>query len=225
MATQLCFLGASNPETIRMLAALRKAGQIVEVAGFIDNDRSKWGNNFWGFPILGGSELVSELAARDVRFVNLITGSAAARYETSRDILCRGGKLCNFIHPNVDLTMVSLGVGNYIQEAVVLQAQVQVGDNSSIHMGAKIGHDSIVGSSTFIAHEVSVSGCCRIGNGVFVGTNATILPRVTIGNWAVIGAGAVVNKDVPAGAVIVGNPGRLLRIDEASATREHVLAI
>ncbi len=47
-----------------------------------------------------------------------------------------------------------------------------------------------------------------IGHRVWVGGHATILPGVTIGDEAIIGAGAVVTKDVPAGAVVVGNPAR-----------------
>ena len=43
-----------------------------------------------------------------------------------------------------------------------------------------------------------------------IGTGAIILPGVTVGEGAVVGAGAVVTKDVPAGAVIAGNPARVL---------------
>ena len=50
----------------------------------------------------------------------------------------------------------------------------------------------------------------HIGNKVWLGRGATILPGVTIGEGAVIGARAVVTKDVPAGHICVGNPGRLL---------------
>jgi acetyltransferase-like isoleucine patch superfamily enzyme len=50
----------------------------------------------------------------------------------------------------------------------------------------------------------------RIGNKVWLGRGAVILPGVTIGEDAVVGAAAVVTKDVPAGHICVGNPGRLL---------------
>jgi acetyltransferase-like isoleucine patch superfamily enzyme len=49
-----------------------------------------------------------------------------------------------------------------------------------------------------------------IGRGVFVGTRAMVLKGVTIGDRAVVGAGAVVTKDVPPGAIAVGNPARIL---------------
>jgi maltose O-acetyltransferase len=50
-----------------------------------------------------------------------------------------------------------------------------------------------------------------IGSDVWVGGGAIILPGVTIGDRAVIGAGSVVTKDIPAGALAVGNPCRVVR--------------
>jgi len=47
-----------------------------------------------------------------------------------------------------------------------------------------------------------------IGQDVWVGGAAVILPGVTIGDGAIIGAGSVVTRDVPEGAVVVGNPAR-----------------
>jgi sugar O-acyltransferase (sialic acid O-acetyltransferase NeuD family) len=203
-------LGAANPETVRMIAALRRSGPDLEFA-LLDNDVSKHGADFYGFPVLGGVERVSDLAGDDVVFVNLITGSTTARFETSRDIVRRGGTLGNFIHPSIDLMMTQIGLGNYLQEAVILQAEVVLGNNSSIHMGTLVGHETRIGSSVFVAHGVSISGCCEIGDGTFIGTNASVLPRVRIGRWVTVGAGCVVNKDVPDYSVIVGNPGRVIR--------------
>jgi acetyltransferase-like isoleucine patch superfamily enzyme len=50
-----------------------------------------------------------------------------------------------------------------------------------------------------------------IGNDVWIGSHACILSGVTIGDGAVIGAYAVVAKDVPPYAIVVGNPGRIVR--------------
>lgn len=51
----------------------------------------------------------------------------------------------------------------------------------------------------------------HIGRNVWIGAGAVILPGVTIGDNTVIGAGSVVNKDIPANVVAVGNPCRVLR--------------
>lgn len=208
---KIVFFGAANPETARMIAAIQRVQPDFQALGFLDNDPAKWQTTFLGLPVFGGYDCVASLAADGARFVNLITGSTLARCQVTREIVARGATLTNFIHPSIDLTLTRLGTGNYLQEAVVVQADVEIGDNCSIHMGALIGHESRIGHSVFIAHAVSVSGSVHIGDGTFVGTNATILPRVRIGKWVTIGAGSVVTKDVPDYAVLVGNPGRIIR--------------
>lgn len=50
-----------------------------------------------------------------------------------------------------------------------------------------------------------------IGNNVWIGANVTVLPGVSIGDNSVIGAGSVVNKDIPANVLAVGNPCRVVR--------------
>lgn len=213
---KIVFIGAANPETIRMISAIRRAGDEFLAFGFIDNDKSKWGKTFYDLPVFGGTQCVPDLIDKNVRFVNLITGDLIARFQLSREIVRLGGQLANFIHPNVDQTMTTIGVGNYIQESVVLQAEVFMGNNSSIHMGSLIGHESRIGHSVFIAHGVSISGSCTIGDGSFIGTNATILPRISIGAWCVIGAGAVITKNIPSHSIVVGNPGKIIRRNDVS---------
>lgn len=51
-----------------------------------------------------------------------------------------------------------------------------------------------------------------VKKGASIGSNATILCGITIGENALIGAGAVVTKDVPANAVVAGNPAKILKI-------------
>ena len=55
-----------------------------------------------------------------------------------------------------------------------------------------------------------------IKRGASVGSGATILANVTIGEYALVGAGSVVTRDVPAYAVVAGNPAKILRYVEES---------
>jgi acetyltransferase-like isoleucine patch superfamily enzyme len=55
-----------------------------------------------------------------------------------------------------------------------------------------------------------------IGKNVWVGVKVTMMPGVTVGDNAVIGANAVVTKDIPANAVAVGIPAKVIRIQTAS---------
>ena len=50
-----------------------------------------------------------------------------------------------------------------------------------------------------------------IGNGASIGSGSTILSNLTVGENAIVGAGSVVTKDVPANAIVAGNPAKVLR--------------
>jgi putative colanic acid biosynthesis acetyltransferase WcaB len=82
------------------------------------------------------------------------------------------------------------------------------------HGQSLIGADCTLRQSTTIGNKTLANGLEGpspvLGNGVDVGANAVILGAITIGDQAVIGAGAVVLKDVPARAVVAGNPARII---------------
>jgi acetyltransferase-like isoleucine patch superfamily enzyme len=87
-----------------------------------------------------------------------------------------------------------------------------------------IGERTILGKGAFLctaSHDVYapdfrlLTKPISIGSDVWIGTRATVLPGVTIGDGAVVGAMAVVANDVPAGAVVVGNPARVVRTGRA----------
>jgi virginiamycin A acetyltransferase len=67
-------------------------------------------------------------------------------------------------------------------------------------------------SFSYVESEQINRRCIEIGNDVWIGQNAIILPSVTnIGDGAVIGAGTIVTKNVPDYAVVVGNPGKVIK--------------
>ena len=206
------FVGAKSPEVRRQIAAQQRAHHEFRPVGFVDNDPEKWGQTFVDLPVLGGFAIVPRVLEDDpaAYFVNLITGSTRARFETSAELAKLGCRFTNLIHPSVDLTDVEVGVGNYIQEDVKLQGGVTVGNNSSIHVGAVVSHESVVGHSVFISHAL-IGGEVTLEDGSFVGLNGTITPRRTVGRWATVGAGAIVIADVAAGSTVVGNPARVVR--------------
>ena len=84
-----------------------------------------------------------------------------------------------------------------------------------VHEGATIGSGCTLRQSTTIGAKTLADGtqsaCPMLGDGVDVGANVVIIGPVKIGARAGIGAGSVVVKDVPEGAVVAGNPARVIR--------------
>lgn len=61
-----------------------------------------------------------------------------------------------------------------------------------------------------------------VRRGASIGSGATILSNVGIGENAIVGAGSVVTKDVPANAIVAGNPARILRFIDSTAEITNV---
>jgi sugar O-acyltransferase (sialic acid O-acetyltransferase NeuD family) len=198
---EIYLIGAQNHETVRYAKACR-------VTGYLDSTPEKKGTDFHGFKVFGWMEVFDEINGPDVWYISMVTGSTEARRKSYLTIKEAGGRFANIVHPSVNLDMVIIDEGAWIQEAVILQASVKLGKNVSVHTGAVVAHETTVGNHSFIANGVQICGCCEIGEGVFIGANAVIQPRIKIGNWSTIGSGAVVTMDVPDHATVVGNPAR-----------------
>ncbi|WP_449106425.1 DapH/DapD/GlmU-related protein [Pseudomonas mohnii] len=201
---KIYLLGAINPETIRTANAVQVTNSNIEFA-LLDDDPAKHGTIFYGFPIVGGLDLINQLKGPDVKFVNLIIDSPHVRHEITDKVIASGGSLGNLLHPDLDLTMINIGSGNYIQEAVTLQAEVSIGENTSIHTGALIGHGTKIGNSVIISHGATISEHCRIGDECFIGINATVLPHADIGKNVTISAGTVARGDIPDNSLVLSN--------------------
>jgi acetyltransferase-like isoleucine patch superfamily enzyme len=63
-----------------------------------------------------------------------------------------------------------------------------------------------------------------VKQGASIGTGATILPNISIGENAIVGAGSVITRDVPANAVVAGNPAKILRYLEVAETKSSAKA-
>jgi len=148
-------------------------------------------------------------------------------------------------HPPADL--VTVGMGTLTMAEVMWfwgdNHRCRVGNYCGLHPSAKIfvgGEHRVDWISTFALKEAfgmpgryegdpdglpHSRGDVIIGSDVWVGMGATIMSGVTVGDGAVVGAMAVVAKDIPPFAVVVGNPGSIIRYRFGPAEREALLRV
>jgi acetyltransferase-like isoleucine patch superfamily enzyme len=111
----------------------------------------------------------------------------------------------------------NIGKSAYVDIDAEIGNNVKIQNFVSVYRGVTIEDDVFVGPSAtftndlypraFIWDEEHVS-ITRIGRGASIGANATLVCGITVGEYAMIGAGSVVAEDVPAFALVIGNPGR-----------------
>jgi len=131
-----------------------------------------------------------------------------------------GTKIWHFSHVMSGAVLgnnCNLGQNVVVSPKVILGNNVRVQNNVSIYEGVICEDDVFLGPSMVLTNVINPRSAVSrkneykttlIKRGASIGANATIVCGNSIGEFAFIGAGAVVTKDVPAYALIVGNPGR-----------------
>ena len=104
-----------------------------------------------------------------------------------------------------------IGNGSIIYHNNTISIDTKIGKFVYINFNSIIPHDNIIGDYVSIMNSVTLSGAVHVEEGTLIGSNAVIIQGIKIGKNVIIGAGAVVVKDVPDNAVIVGNPGRIIK--------------
>jgi maltose O-acetyltransferase len=164
----------------------------------------------------GAPELQADLAATHrwlVRYNAALDASAADRRELLLECLAAVGDGAVIRPPfHCDYGFnIRLGAGVFLNfNCVILDVvAVSIGDKTQIGPAVQILAADHPRDPAERTAGLEFGRPIRIGRNVWIGGGAIILPGVTIGDDALIGAGSVVTRDVPAGAVAVGNPARV----------------
>lgn len=132
----------------------------------------------------------------------------------------KGTKIWHFSHIMSNCTIgenCNIGQNVVVSPQVVLGNNVKVQNNVSIYTGVICENDVFLGPSMVFTNVTNPRSAINRKNeykqtlvkkGATIGANATIVCGHTIGEYALIGAGAVVTKEIPAYALVVGNPAK-----------------
>jgi sugar O-acyltransferase (sialic acid O-acetyltransferase NeuD family) len=118
------------------------------------------------------------------------------------------------IHPSANVSRyVFIAEGTVIMAGALINADTIIGKHCIINSNASVDHDCILEDFVHISPNATLCGGVKVGKCSHIGSGAIIIPGKRIGRNVVVGAGAVVIADIPDNAVAVGNPARVIRIN------------
>jgi sugar O-acyltransferase (sialic acid O-acetyltransferase NeuD family) len=119
----------------------------------------------------------------------------------------------NAIHKHAHLAVSSgFAHGNFINDSVVIGANVEIGNHNLIHSGSIIEFDTRIGDFVQIGPGAIIGSGVSIKDGTFIGAGATLVSGIKIGKTARIGAGSVVINDIKSGETVFGNPAKTMEL-------------
>ena len=104
--------------------------------------------------------------------------------------------------------------GTVILAGAIINAASKIGKHCIINSGAVVEHDCIIEDFVHVSPKAALAGNVRVCEGANIGIGAVVIQGLTIGKWSTIGAGSVIINDVPDYAVVVGNPGKVIKYND-----------
>lgn len=176
----------------------------IPIEGFVDSDQSK--KHVLDYQVL------HQLPEKKVDLIISIGNNNTRKMivENNPDY-----SYITLIHPKTSISKRSkIGDGTVVMAGVSINSAVEVGKHCIINTNSSLDHECIIGDYAHISPSAALAGNVEVGEGTHVGIGASVIPGIKIGKWCTIGAGAVIIKDIPDGATVVGNPGKIIKIKD-----------
>ena len=120
------------------------------------------------------------------------------------------------IHPSAVLSShMELGSGTVVMAGVIVNPFARIRQHVILNTGCHIDHECLLGDFVHISPGAILAGNVTVGEGSWIGAGAVIKQGIRIGTHSIIGVGSVVLQDVPDNTVVVGNPAKVLRTENA----------
>lgn len=165
-----------------------------------------------------------ELALDGDDTVVIAIGDTHARRNVADRLRRRGARFHTLVHPTAWMApSAALAEGCMVAPFAHVGPSASLGPHTLLGRYASVAHDAATGAFCTLSPYAVINGGACLEDGVFLGTHATVLPKIRIGRNARVAPGAVVRHDVPAGALVAGNParGRVVASDEDEKQNDH----
>src|SRR5690554_5126849 len=185
-----------------------------KILAFYDDDESIIHSTINNVLVAGRIKEAFELDKNIAVFVPI--GNNYVRLKILKEFENRGFSIPTFIHPKA-IVHDSVGIGKavYILSGTNIMPLSNIGDYCMISVNSIVSHHTTLGEGVFLSFGVNIGASLLLDDLTYVGIGATVMTGVnTVGKGSLIGAGAVIIKDVPDYAVVVGNPGKVIKYSQ-----------
>jgi acetyltransferase EpsM len=183
------------------------------ISGLLDIDLSK--KSVFQYPVF--QKIPDNISEKEAKMI-ICVGENITRKKIAGNVLA---DFETAIHPSANISSrSSIGEGSVIMASVSVNSDTMVGKHVILNTNCSVDHDCILEDYVHISPNAALAGNVVIGEGTHVGIGACVIQGIKIGKWATVGAGTVIIKDVPDFAVVVGNPGKIIKYDLKN-TAEH----
>jgi sugar O-acyltransferase (sialic acid O-acetyltransferase NeuD family) len=214
---QIVIYGSRPDGHAKVVLELIEAVGGFECVGCIDDTVEAGSIRLRGLTVLGGGELLAELADRGVSAVALGFGNGSVRADLAERLDGMSLAAPSLVHEQAAVSSsASLAGGCQVLERAVIGPQASLGAGAVAYCRSVIGAGADLDSGVTLAPAAAVGRGARIGRGASIGAAAMVLPGRSVGPGAEIGAGALVDADVGEAATVAGVPARAVGGGSAS---------
>lgn len=200
-SSQVYLYGASGH--CKVIVEILEANGISIKGIFDDNENIR---SLLGYPVLKSDDIKSNDSEEQLI---ISIGNNGIRKRIAEQLKC---SFFTTVHPWTSISKRALLLdGTVVMAGVVVNSEVKVGRHVILNTACSIDHDCVIKDYVHVSPHAALAGNVSVGEGTHIGIGASIIQGVSIGKWAQIGAGAVIIRDVPDRAVVVGNPGRIIK--------------
>ncbi len=165
------------------------------------------------YPIISSEKEVKSYFQNDRNFIIGI-GGTLAREKVAKILSNLGGEIKSIISPDsmIGDYDIDLGKGLNIMPFVLISNSVRVGNGSLINTRTSIHHDVMIGDFCEIGPSSTLLGGVHIDKYTSIGAGSTVLPDIKIGSNCIIGAGSLITKNIPDNSLVMGVPGKIIKV-------------